>query len=343
MPATSPAASGSPSEIPHRAMEEAAEWYALLVSGQAGGNDKARWQSWLAASPHHRQAWGYVESVSRRVLAPLQQTPDPQATSDSLLAVNQRLLKRRRVLTRVAAFTGIGLLGWGAWYRMSVGQFVSALAADHHSGTGEIREVALPDGTRVWLNTASAFNADYQPALRRLHLLAGEILITTAADASRPFVVDTAQGRLRALGTRFTVRLEEGKTFLAVYEGKVEVRIANGSAAVVIPAGQQTTFDGVAVQRVSPADPARQAWSQGQLVAWDLPLQEIVQELRRYHGGHLGVAPELAQRRVFGIYPLGDVPQTMNMLADAVHARVSRPLPWWTTIEADDRSSASKK
>jgi len=308
----------------------------LLISGEATDSDHIRWRSWLADHGEHRRAWSYVESVSNRVLAPLQQTHDPRLTSDSLCAANGRLLKRRRVFTRIAAFAGVSLLGLSGWYRSSLGQYASIIAADHRTVIGDIREVSLADGTRVWLNTASAFNEDYQLRLRRLHLIAGEILVTTAADASRPFVVDTAQGRMRALGTRFTVRLEEEKTFLAVYQGKVEITTADSGAVVVIPAGQQTLFDSNIFSPLSTADPARQAWSQGQLIAWDLPLKNIVQELRRYSSGHVGVAPELAERRVFGTYPLRDVEGTLTMLADAVQGRVRRPLPWWSSIEAND-------
>jgi transmembrane sensor len=328
-----------PVEVAHEAMAQAAEWYALLISGEATAADQASWQSWLDADPDHRRAWGYVESVSQRVLAPLQQTADPRVTSDNLWAANDRLLKRRRALARVVArgvaFTGAGLLGWGVSQRDSVGRLVERMAADHRTGVGDIRQVILSDGTSVWLNTASALNVDYQPALRRLHLAAGEMLVTTAADPLRPLVVDTAQGRMRALGTRFAVRQEEDQTLLAVYHGKVAIQTAGSGATVVLAAGQQTVFDRETVRRPVPADPARQAWSQGQLIAWDMALKDVVAELRRYHRGHLGVAPELAERRVFGTYPLRDVPATLSMLADATHARLRSPLPWWTSIEAD--------
>jgi transmembrane sensor len=218
-----------------------------------------------------------------------------------------------------------------------------AWAADYRTGTGEIREVALPDGTRVWLDTASAFNKDFRVDLRRLHLVAGEILVTTAADATRPFVVDTAHGRMRALGTRFTVRLESEQTFLAVYQGAVEVRTAGTGTTVVIPAGRQTYFGADRVQAAAPADPAREAWSRGDLIARDLPLEAVVKELSRYSPGHIGVTPDVAQRRVFGTFPLRNVDATLAMLSDAAQVRIRRPLPWWTTIEAADAAGPSTR
>lgn len=52
-------------EVPsHEVMEAAAEWYALLISDEAGKQDRKRWQDWLTASDEHRQAWSYVERGS---------------------------------------------------------------------------------------------------------------------------------------------------------------------------------------------------------------------------------------------------------------------------------------
>jgi transmembrane sensor len=46
--------------------------------------------------------------------------------------------------------------------------------------------------------------------VRRIELLKGEVLITTAKDSAlRPFIVQTRHGTARALGTRFSVRVGE--------------------------------------------------------------------------------------------------------------------------------------
>ncbi|WP_454692656.1 FecR domain-containing protein [Achromobacter aloeverae] len=315
-------------------MEQAAEWYAVLFAGAASDEDWVRWRAWLASDASHRQAWSYVEKVSRRLLDPLRSTPDPRLTVDNLHAANMRIVqRRRRILTCIAALVGTGAVGWISYRQTRLGILVADWMADHRTSTGEIRDVALSDGTRVWLNTASAFNVDFSSSLRRLHLIAGEILIETAADTLRPFVVDTEQGRLRALGTRFTVRQEEARTFVAVYQGAVEVRTSGNDSTVVIPAGQQSRFTKDAVEPLSPADPAREAWSRGNLIASDITLEDVVKELRGYTLGHIGVAPEVAQHRVFGTFPLRSVDDTLTMLAGVAHLRIHRVLPWWTTLE----------
>jgi len=328
-----PPSAAAPGEPCHRAMEQAAEWYALLRSEEATERDQQRWRAWLDQDPEHQRAWQYVESVSRR-FAPLQSTPDPRRTAEGLWEANTRLLQRRRVLAGIVGLAGAGLLGWGTWRHTPLPLMAQAWRADFRTATGESRKLELPDGTRLWLNTATAVNQDYSVRQRRLHLVVGEIHIDTAADPSRPFVVETPPGRLRALGTRFTVRLDGEQTFLAVYEGAVEVRTHQGTEAT-LQARQQVRFGPQGIDAIQPANPAREAWRRGVLMAQDMTLRELVAELRRYRHGHLGLDPEVADLRVFGNFPLTDTDDTLDMLAAALPVRIRRTLPWWVSIEPE--------
>ena len=168
----------------------------------------------------------------------------------------------------------------------------------------------------------------------RLHR--GEILVHTAPDATlpaRPFVVDTVQGRLRALGTRFAVRQMDAATTVAVFEGAVEVRPATpGAAALVVRAGEQTRFTATAGDPVTPADSARQAWTRGLLLAENMRLAEFIAELARYRPGHLGCAPEVADLRLVGAYDTTDTDRVLAALEATLPVRVRTPLPWWVVV-----------
>src|SRR5690606_11580505 len=98
---------------------------------------------------------------------------------------------------------GGGMLSYGG-YRHA---HTAGWTADYRTATGEQRRSVLADGTQLQLNTASAVDVAYDANSRRLVLREGEILITTAPDpAGRPFFVQTPQGIVQALGTRFSVR-----------------------------------------------------------------------------------------------------------------------------------------
>lgn len=338
-----PPSTAALTEPSHCAMEQAAEWYALLKSDEATESDQVRWRTWVQEDPEHELAWRYVESVSRR-FSPIHSTPDPRRTADGLWEANTRIIQRRRVLAGMAGLAGTGLLGSIAWRYTPLPLIARMWRADHCTVTGETREVVLADGTRVWLNTATAINQNYNSRERRLHLVTGEIFIDTASNTlgsvggegrqSRPFFVDTPHGRLQALGTRFTVRHDGEQTFLAVYDGVVEAYNKSGHRTQ-LQAGQQVRFSPDTLGEVQLADVAREAWSRGVLVAQDIALREVVAELRRYRNGHLGLAPEVAGLRVFGNFPLADTDDALDMLVAALPVRVSRILPWWVSIGAE--------
>jgi transmembrane sensor len=325
---------------PFAALQQAAEWFALLRAGQADAQDQADWRAWLLAHADHARAWQYVDRVSAS-FEPAQASPDTRLAVAALRKLRDKPLSRRQFLARAGLAAGAGLLGWGAWRHTPAPDVLAAWTADFHTATGEMRDLTLADGTRVWLNTASAVDVDYQPGLRRLRLRRGEILVQTAADSARPLVVDSDHGRLRALGTRFSVRQEIDSTRVAVYQGAVEVRPTRRDALQRVDSGQMTRFSADAIDALAPADRAREAWSRGVLLAEDITLAALVSELRRYRRGYLGLDPKLGSLRVMGAFPLSDPEQALEMLEGVLPIRVRHRFPGWTTIEARADSPAS--
>jgi len=313
-------------------LEQAAEWYALFRGARATEQDHQAWQTWLRERPEHAKAWLHIESVSKR-FDPLR-AGGREAALVGVRVARKGAVSRRRVLGGMGAMFGVGALGWLAWRHTAMPDILLAWAADHRTGVGERRELQLADGSRVWLNTDSALDVDYQDGIRRLRLLAGEILVDTARDlARRPFYVDTRFGRMQALGTRFAVRLTDDQTRLDVFDGAVAIRNVAG-VTLRVEAGQQAHFDADATALDGAADRAREAWSRGVVLADNLPLKVLVDELGRYQRGHIGVAPEVADMTVMGVYPVDDLDRALAMLTRTLPIRVQRPLPWWTTIGA---------
>lgn len=316
----------------HATLQAAAEWFAQMRCGDVSASERAQWQAWLDASAEHRTAWQYVERISQGFAA-VQDSPDPVATANGLVKANQRLRQRRRALGSIVTLIGAGLLGRLLWTRSPLGETLLAWQADYRTDTGEQREIALTDGSHVWLNTASAMNVAFDATTRRVSLLSGEVFVATAKDVTRPFYVETGQGRMQALGTRFNVRTQGDRTWLSVFEGAVDVRPREGNASVVIPAGRQVSFTRDTIGATETVDPAREAWTQGLLIARDMTLREVVTELRRYRHWHLGVADDVADLKVYGSFPLSDTDRALTMLATVLPIRVQRLLPWWVSLE----------
>jgi transmembrane sensor len=241
------------------------------------------------------------------------------------------LTRRRSALALLAlAVPGAWLasrLPWQEW------------TADLNTATGERKTVTLADGTRLALNTATAVDLSFNAGERRLALLAGEILVTTAQDPSptpRPFIVRTAQGRLRPLGTRFAVRCLDDRTRVTVFEGAVEIRPAESTEAAVVRAGEQAAFSAGALQAAQPADAGAALWERGMLLARDMRLGELLTELARYHRGVLRCDPAVAALTVSGAFPVADIETSLALLEKSLPVRVVRATSWWITVQRSE-------
>jgi transmembrane sensor len=319
--------------VDFESLEQAAHWYAALCADEdaTSAGQRAEWAKWLTERPEHRRAWEHIEAVSRR-FDPLRAEGEREAASAAMRVSAKGFTTRRRVLGCVAALCGTGMAGWLAWRLTSLPDVVTAWQADYSTGVGERRDLTLADGTRVWLNTSSALDVDYDNERRLLTLTMGEILVETSKDATtRPFYVDTNHGRMQALGTRFTVRRTADFTLLSVFEGRVGIRTLSGETSIVA-AHEQREFTADVISDPRPADIAREAWSRGVIVADNVTLATFVAELSRYTRGHIGVDPAAADIRVVGRFPANRPDQVLAMLERDLPVRIQRTLPWWTSI-----------
>ncbi|WP_242671865.1 FecR domain-containing protein [Stutzerimonas kirkiae] len=182
-------------------LESAAQWYVELYLQSPDPRTRQAHERWLHSDPRHRQAWERVKKLQDKLgnLPPAIARP----------ALDSAREKRRATLKILALLLATG----GA---ASLGVYsppVQRRLADLHTGVGQRLQRQLEDGSRLQLNSASALDLRYSASLRELYLHSGEICIETATDpAGRPFLVQTPQGTLRALGTRFLVRSEDGLT-----------------------------------------------------------------------------------------------------------------------------------
>jgi len=319
-------------EPDYKTLEAAANWYATLRSDDASPADHLAWQAWLRQSDANARAWACIEIVSQR-FDPLR-TGGHQAALAGVKAARRQRVGRRQVLAGLGAVVGLGFTGWMSWRHSGLPELLMAWGADYRTTTGEQRKITLIDGTSVWLNTDTALRVDYQAGARLLKLASGEILVQTAPDAAqRPFYVETRYGRLQALGTRFSVYHDNNRTRLDVFEKVVEIINAAGGVQRV-ESGERIEFDGDSIFAILPAERAREAWRRGVVVAENITLQALIADLARYQRGHIGVAPEVAELSVMGVYPANDTDRALAMLESTLPIRVTRKMSWWVTVEA---------
>lgn len=309
----------------------AADWIIRFGGAPLGSDERARLEDWLAASPAHRAAFDHARSTWAQ-LDLLKADPGPLCV-DMAAAHTMPTKPAAPPIAPGRRWGRIGAVGAGTLVAFGLGSFwfgdpVTMLRADHRTGIGEIRTVALDDGSRVDLGPATAIAVHFDGHERRVELLSGVASFAPtpkAAAGGRPFVVEAANGESRALGTRFIVdRLPDGvRVAVAEHDVDVSARAANGGTAhAILSPGRQVRYDVGGLGPVADVDVEQaQAWRRGRLLFDAAPLGDVVAELNRYRRGRIVIADsQLARRQVSGLFDTKDIDGAVAAIASELGA-----------------------
>lgn len=306
------------------AAEQAVAWMVRLRSGRDDARQQALFQQWLGDDPANVHAWEQLQRGLGEHFEVVRRAPG--ALRDTLL---QPEVGRRDVLRAMA---GLSVLGGSLWFAASsdTGQ---ALTADLRTGTGERRSLTLADGSRLTLNADSAVDLAFSGSRRLVRLRRGGLVVQVAADPSRPFIVRSAQGDVRALGTRFLVEQLADATRVVVLEHAVRASLPNGTE-LDLAEGQAALLHAQRIEPLAAGQAYRADWVQGHLSVLDEPLALVIDALRPYRPGFVRVSPQVRNLRVQGVFPLDDSERTLAALEETMPIRVKRYGAWLTLIEA---------
>lgn len=313
-------------EPSHDVVMAAAQWMSLLHSGEADEAQRQSFMQWRDADPSHALAvsrlallWGRFDGL-----------PNTRArkTLERVLAP-----KRANTLRRTGTCLALLMAASVAWQGLKQ---APVWLADQRTAVGERRELLLSDQSHLQLNSDTAVDLHFDGQQRLIDLRRGELWVEVAKDPQRPFVVRTEHGTVTALGTRFLVRREDGRTRVTVLESAIAARLLEQpEASVRVAAGQQATVFADHVEAPTAtgnSDPA--SWTRGVLKVDDRPLVDVLDELARYRKGVLHYDRQaLAGLRVSGSFPLGDSDAALAALQTSLPIRLQRFTDWIVLIK----------
>jgi transmembrane sensor len=336
---------------------EAAVWTWRLDSGELTDGERAQLEGWLRQDARHRRAFDEL-SRTWSALDRLSEQPEDEKIAalarsayrpDVLTAARPAPRRRKRYWEMAAAAMLVIAVGATLWLAQRPAlQLVS-------TAVGQERHVALPDGTKVTLNTNTLLAVDFTRGRRDIYLRKGEAHFDVTHDASRPFFVHAGDAVIRDVGTQFEVRLRTDQDVdVLVNEGRVEVRGrgatagqdgsgggaagSDGSWVRALSAGEQLLIAGpvLKVVAVSPRQVADElAWRTGALVFQGEPLSQAIAEVGRYTRTRIVLTgPQVASLRISGRFRTDDVPGFFQALQEALPVRVSQAGPDLITIAA---------
>lgn len=342
-----------PSPTAPRLREEALDWFVRRRGEGFGADEERAFQAWLASDAAHGEAfarwqaeWQAFDAIPPHARSLLQRRLAADLAADAG-AVPRRAPppRRRRILAPALAFAcgavilgGTGLLAWNHWQAQPV--FVQSVSTPR----GQQAELALPDGSRLRLDTATRLEVAYYRRQRQVTLLDGQAVFSVQGDAGRPFHVLAGPLRITVVGTRFSVRHTPGvpgdeDVRVAVEAGRVRVERAAAPAAdaqssghtaggaVLLAAGQQIASDAAGtLSAIAPVSAAGIApWRDNRVSFDNLRLDRALAELARYRDPQLVIRdPAVAALPITGVFDPQDTATFRRLLPTALPVRIEQ-------------------
>lgn len=149
----------------------------------------------------------------------------------------------------------------------------------------EIKEIILPDQTKVVLNQLSVLTYPTRfDDIKREVKLTGEAFFDVKRDVNQPFTIETTHTITTVLGTSFDIRAyqTESLTQIAVKTGRVRVQSDQVNASVQLEPMDITSYDNHARTFATKTDNSLKAfdWLNPKLVFEAVSLKSVIQQLK---------------------------------------------------------------
>jgi len=319
----------TPAEKTKPARAQAADWVIRLDAAPADNALREEFERWLKEKATHRSEYQKVRhtwSGMGRIPKDFAVGGKPAGAVMQIPVMQVPVRKQRRVRWMAA---GVALAA--ACLALVLFPVIQKhVKADYLTGTAELREVTLPDGSVAHLDAGSAIAVDYVENRRSVTLLAGQAYFSVVADAARTFVVTADEVSVEVTGTAFDVRKTRDKVSVSVESGTVEVATPGADQRDRLTIGESLVYDRTlrtaSRGRIQATEVA--TWRVRKLIVYDSTVGDIVEELGRHMAGLIVVRDNALSRQVVsGIFDLSRPHEALEGLAVTQKASVTQITP----------------
>ena len=190
---------------------------------------------------------------------------------------------------------------------------------------GQMSQVTLSDGTKIYLNSGTTLRYPEQFALdNRSVSINGEAYFEVAKMVNKPFIVNSSDLKIEVLGTSFNISAyqDDQETLVTLVEGKVNAQSLDGENIINLVPGQlaikNKNNSNIAIRDVNTK--FYKDWIEGRLFFDDEPLGQIANKLDRWFNVKITFDDErLKSHRFTGTIlknkPVDQIMQALQMLA----------------------------
>ena len=316
---------------------EAAAWLAKLDGGRFSDTNRSEFRAWLSQDEGHARALGNLASMWRDMDILLNEYPETIRHEPPRRQFRFPASRLLPVAFAMAFLCGIGLYLWPQ------AQPKAPESTLHATEIGVLKSETLRDGSIAHLNTNSMIEAEYLESVRIVRLIRGEAMFEVVHDPNRPFIVYAGENQIKALGTKFVVRMDSENIVVMVTDGQVQLSkrtpenesiksggISESPEVVLVSKGEGVEIDDNAstpyLKEIEHEDLDRRlSWLDGQLVFNNEKLEYVIAEVNRYVPNQIVIEDaELREVRVSGRFEIRNTEALLEAIEVSFQIRADR-------------------
>ena len=300
---------------------EASNWLARLEGG-GGPEVEQAFRRWYDADPAHAAAFERVRRsyASAGLLRHSEHAQERSLSPETApISSPQPRWALAAALAAVLLVPGAILVTQGGLSPVETRNTVLLASA-----VGEIRQVALEDGSMVTLDTATRIEVDLDRSKRRAIVREGRARFEIAPDP-RPFIVEIASAKVTSGPAVMDVERVGDHMRVEILSGSATAsqdRDGQQASPVTVGAGQGFSSD--QERGTYPLTNDRSGWTRGMLQFDGTPLSDAVALANRYSEQKIVLASGAEQLRVTGAFKAGDQAGLAKSLAEAFRLKLGR-------------------
>jgi transmembrane sensor len=187
---------------------------------------------------------------------------------------------------------------------------------------GEVYQLRLPDGSRVWINSASSISYNtnlnnQQRGGQRIVRLSGEAYFEIAKDKKHPFVVKTTGQQVEVLGTHFNISAYPSDKFTHTTLVEGVVKVSNASESRLLKPNQQAELAGSGLKVTDINAAYEVGWKDGVFVFNYEPLEAVMTKISRWYDLKIVYVDSSVKEELFfgTVSKFEQLSKALNMLA----------------------------
>lgn len=305
-------------------IEEKAAYFFTCKKDGFTKNQEKEFLFWIDENIEHKKAFEKLERLQLLYSSLSKSTKERISQEVHQDIKSRKALKKTNLLKIVASV--VFILGATLF---TINEYLNFGIKHIYTSNKELRDVILPDGSKVILDAKTKLDIKYYSDKREVNISEGKALFEVSSNPNKPFIVNADMIKVEVLGTNFEVKNEKDKIAVDVISGKVKVEQNKNDEfqqLAILTQGKHISFDKQSSKTVLKDIDIKNiaSWKDGVLFFQDYSLQKAIDEFKKYKDIDIVIQKDIQKYSISGSFGVDDIDKFIFALSKIYPIKVDK-------------------